>query len=187
MILFSTLAIDWAGYLPAQKAFYAIGCLAAFLILVLGVFALIGIESHTDFEHPDHNGASLFTVKPIIGFFFGLGWAGGFCLGQMALVPALILAVLAGTCSMFIIWGIVHTFMRFQNDGSMKIESAVGKEGIVYKTIDPEKGGIVQVSLNTGLETLPAVTSGKKPISTGQTVTVIRIEGPNLLVEAKKP
>jgi membrane-bound ClpP family serine protease len=187
MILFRTLTIDWAGYLPAQKIFYGIGYIAAFLIVILGFFQLIGMEIHADVDHPDHNGASLFSVKPIIGFFFGLGWVGGFCIGQMSLVPSVALALLAGMCFMFIIWGIVRTFVHFQNDGSMKIESAIGKEGVVYTTIDPEKGGFIQVSLNTGLETLAAVTRGKESISTGKTVTVIQIDGPNLLVEVKTP
>ena len=186
MTLLGTLIVDWAGYLPAQKAFYGIGCIAAFLIVILGFFQLIGMEIHADFDHPDHNGASLFSVKPIIGFFFGLGWAGGFCTGQMSLLPALSLALLAGLCSMFIIWGIVHTFVHFQNDGSLQMESAVGKEGIVYTTIDPVTGGQIQVTLNTGLETLPAVTRETEPISTGKTVTVIQLDGPNLLVESKK-
>jgi membrane protein implicated in regulation of membrane protease activity len=184
--LIGTLAADWAGYLPAQKVFYGIACLAAFLIVILGFFQLIGMEIHTDIDHPDHDGASLFSVKPIIGFFFGFGWAGGYCMGQMAFFPAFCLAVLAGLGAMFIIWGIVRTFVRFQNDGSLKMASAVGKDGIVYTTIDPEKGGEIQITLNTGLETLPAVTREPAPISTGKTVTVIRLDGPNLLVETKK-
>jgi len=187
MNLLHTLSTDWAGYLPGQKIFYGIGCLAAFLIVILGFFQLIGMEIHTDFDHPDHNGASLFSVKPIVGFFFGLGWAGGYGMGQMAFLPALCLAILAGLCAMFIIWGIVRTFVHFQNDGSMKMESAVGKEGIVYTTIEPATGGQIQITLNTGLETLPAVTRETEPISTGKTVTVIRLDGPNLLVETKKP
>ncbi len=80
MTLLGTLTTDWAGYLPAQKVFYGIGYIAAFLIVILGFFQLIGMEIHADVEHPDHNGASLFSVKPIIGFFFGFGWAGGSCL-----------------------------------------------------------------------------------------------------------
>jgi membrane-bound ClpP family serine protease len=187
MPLYSIIGIDWAGYLPAQRAFYGIACLAAFLILILGVLQLIGMEVHMDFEHPDHNGASLFSVKPIIGFFFGLGWAGGYCLGHMGFLPSVALAVMAGTAFMLMIWGIVRTFVHFQNDGSMKLDSAVGKEGIVYTTILPKKGGQIQVTLNTGLETLPAVTRETQPISTGKTVTVIQLDGPNLLVESKKP
>jgi len=186
MNLLSTLAIDWAGYLPAQRIFYGIGGLAAFLILILGTLQLVGMELHTDFEHPDHDGASLFSVKPITGFFFGFGWAGGYSLGQTTLFPAVAFAALAGACSMLIIWGIVRTFVHFQNDGSMTLESAIGKDGIVYTTIDPQKGGLIQVTLNTGLETLSAVTKEKEPIFTGKTVTVIRLDGPNLLVEAKK-
>jgi membrane-bound ClpP family serine protease len=187
MNLLRTLATDWAGYLPAQKVFYGIGYLAAFLILLLGVLQLIGVEAHTDFDHPDHDGgASLFSVKPIVGFFFGFGWAGGYFLGQMAFLPAAALALAAGSVFMFIIWGIVRTFVHFQNDGSMKLDSAVGKDGIVYTTIDPSTGGQIQVTLNTGLETLPAVTQEAQPISTGRTVTVIKVDGPNLLVESKK-
>jgi hypothetical protein len=45
---------------------------------------------------------------------------------------------------------------------------------------------MVQVTLNTGLETLAAVTRESQPISTGKTVTVIKLDGPNLLVESKK-
>lgn len=178
--------LDWTGYSPAQKTFYGIGSVAAFLIVILGLFQLVGMEIHADIEHPDHNGASLFSVKPIIGFFFGLGWAGGVCSGRMSLLPALSLALLAGLCAMIIIWAIVHVFVRCQNDGSMQIQSAVGKEGIVYTTVNSAIGGLVQVALNTGLETLPAVTREVEPISTGKTVTVIRLDGPNLLVETKK-
>lgn len=187
MSLLGTLATDWAAYLPAQKAFFGIGYVAAFLIVLLGIFQLIGMEIHADFDHPDHGGASLFSVKPIIGFFFGFGWAGGYCLGHMSFLPAAALALAAGACFMVVIWGIVRTFVHFQNDGSMRLESAVGKDGVVYTTIDPAAGGLVQVVLNTGLETLPAVTRDPQPISTGKTVTVIRLDGPNLLVEAKKP
>jgi membrane protein implicated in regulation of membrane protease activity len=186
MNLLGTFSADWAVLLPAQQIFYGIGGVAAFVILILGIFQLIGFEIHTDFDHPDHNGASLFSVKPIVGFVFGFGWAGGYFSGQMAFVPALLLAFLAGLCAMFVIWGIVRTFVHFQNDGSMKMESAVGKEGVVYTTIDPVNGGQIQVTLNTGLETLPAVTKETEPISTGKTVTVIRLDGPNLLVETKK-
>jgi membrane-bound ClpP family serine protease len=183
---FATLSQDWAAYLPAQKVFYGIGLLAAFLIVLLGALQLVGMELHGDFDHPDHNGASLFSVKPILGFFFGLGWAGGYALGQTSFLPAAAVAVLVGACFMFIIWGIVRVFVHFQNDGSMQLASAIGREGIVYTTIDPVTGGQVQVTLNTGLETLPAVTREPQPISTGKTVTVIRLDGPNLLVESKK-
>jgi membrane-bound ClpP family serine protease len=186
MNLLGTLAADWAGYLPAQRVFYGIGCLAAFLIVILGIFQLVGMEIHADIDHPDHAGASLISVKPITGFFFGFGWAGGYCMGEMSFFPSFGLAILAGLCAMFLIWGIVCTFIHFQNDGSLRIESAIGKEGIVYTTIDPATGGQVQVTLNTGLETLPAVTRETEPISTGKTVTVIRLDGPNLLVETKK-
>ena len=187
MNLLGLLAIDWSVYSPAQRAFYGIGCIAALLIVILGVFQLVGMEIHADVDHPDHNGASLFSVKPIIGFFFGFGWAGGVCIGRLDLFPSLALALLAGLSFMLVIWGIVRTFVHFQNDGSMKIQSAVGQEGIVYTTIDTQKGGLIQVTLNTGLETLPAVTRESAPISTGRTVTVIQLEGPNLLVETKKP
>jgi membrane-bound ClpP family serine protease len=180
-------AIDLDGFPPAQKVFYGIGCLAAFVIVILGLLQLIGMEVHTDFDHPDHDGASLFSVKPIIGFFFGFGWAGGYFVGKMGLGPAGALAILAGALFMLTIWGIVRTFVHFQNDGSMQLDSAVGKDGVVYTTIDPVKGGMVQVTLNTGLETLAAVTRETLPISTGKTVTVIKIDGPNLLVESKKP
>jgi membrane-bound ClpP family serine protease len=186
MNLLRTFSVDWAGYSSAQQVFYGIGALAAFLIIILGLCQLVGMEVHMDIDHPDDNGASLFSVKPIVGFFFGFGWAGGHSMGQMSFLPALLVALLAGLCAMLVIWGIVRTFVHFQNDGSMKIESAVGKDGTVYTTIDPETGGQIQVTLNTGLETLPAVTREKEPISTGKTVTVIRLDGPNLLVETKK-
>lgn len=186
MIQLATLANDWAGFLPAQKVFYGIGCLAAFLIVVLALLQLIGLETHAEFEHPDHDGASLFSTKPIIGFFFGFGWVGGYSLGQMAFLPAAALAAVAGACSMFLIWGIVRVFVKFQNDGSMIMESAVGKDGVVYATIDPVTGGKIQITLNTGLETLPAVTREAQPISTGKTITVIQVTGPKLLVETKK-
>src|SRR5579871_3933735 len=169
MNLLGTLATDWAGYLPGQKVFYGIACLAAFLIVILGAFQLIGMEIHTDIDHPDHDGASLFSVKPLTGFFFGFGWAGGYCMGQMSFLPSLGLAFLAGLWAMFIIWGIIRTFVRFQNDGSMKMESAIGKDGVVYTTIGPATGGQIQIALNTGLETLPAVTQETEPISTGKT------------------
>ncbi len=185
MTMLATLANDWAAFVPAQKVFYSIGGLAAFLIVILGVFQLIGMELHLDVDHPDHDGASLFSTKPIIGFFFGFGWVGGYCQGRMTFLPSAAFALLAGAAFMFTIWGIIRVFVKFQNDGSMVLESAIGKDGIVYTTIDPARGGQVQVTLNTGLETLPAVTRETQPISTGKTITVIRIDGPNLLVESK--
>jgi membrane-bound ClpP family serine protease len=186
MILGGAVAVNLADSLPAQRVFYGIGGLAALVIIALGLLQLIGMELHLDVDHPDHGGASLFSVKPLIGFVFGFGWAGGYCLGRMSFLPAVILAVLAGGLFMLTIWAIVRTFVHFQNDGSMQMGSAVGKDAVVYTTIDPTNGGLIQVALNTGLETLPAVTRETQPISTGRTVTVIKLDGPNLLVESKK-
>ena len=84
-------------YLPAQKIFYGIGTPSRFPHRDPWTAPAHRMEIHAEIDHPDHDGASLFSVKPIIGFFFGFGWAGGYCPGRMYFLPAAALGA-AGSC-----------------------------------------------------------------------------------------
>ena len=79
----------WIRLTPAQQLFYGIGIMAGLATLVMAGLALIGLDHHDvpDVSVDHGGGTSLFSTKPLTGFFLGFGWGGGIAIDAGASVP----------------------------------------------------------------------------------------------------
>jgi hypothetical protein len=71
---------------------------------------------------------------------------------------------------------------RFQSEGTLNIQNAVGQSGTVYLTI-PESGtGVVNVTVQGALRTLDAASENGQRIATGKMVKVVGVAAGKILV-----
>lgn len=180
----------WDSLNGARQLFYGIGIAAGVASLVIVVLAFIGLEHHdaTDLGavHADDTGG-IFSVKPLVGFFLGFGWAGGIAMdGGLSLLPATAVAFASGATITAGILAIYRGIYSMRSDGTMRIEQAVGAVGTVYVTVPAGRrpGGQVTVNFAGRQETLAAVSNGSLPIASGEKVKVRAVvDGGTLEVE----
>jgi len=168
---------DWWNELTlAKQIFYGIAIFAAFLVIVLAIVSLFGIggDVEADADVAD-DGAGLLSFKPIIGFLFAFGWAGGASLsGGLPVFVACVLALVAGLVVMFAIAALLRATQRLKVDGTLKKEDAIGKIATVYVTIPPasQGGGQIIVPIDGRTITLGALQKGAAPIPSDTKVKV---------------
>lgn len=187
--ILASFLTDWWGALSlAKQIFYGIAIFAAFLVIVMAVVSMFGIgdDAELDADAAD-GGGSLFSVKPIIGFLFAFGWAGGASLssGLSVLVASVIALAAGGAVMLGIVW-ILRATQRLKVDGTLKKEDAIGKVATVYVTIPPDSqsGGQIIVPLDGRTITLGALQKGAAPIPSDAKVKVAAlIDSHTALVE----
>ena len=134
-------------------------------------------------------GMDLFSIKNVVIFFVGFGWAG---ISFREIIPQdglLILAALA--CGCFFVASFIMIFkqlMKFEGNGAVNMSEAVGKKAEVYLRIPAKRNGKgkVQVSLNGVAREYDAVTNDDEMIPSGKIVDIIGSTGGGaLLVTAR--
>jgi membrane protein implicated in regulation of membrane protease activity len=183
----------WARLTTAQQFFYGIGIIAGVLTLIMAVLALFGFDHHdadvTGVAHAgDHmEGSSLFSTKPLTGFFLAFGWVGGIALEAGAsLTKATAIAFGSGTVVMLALAWVIRTIYSMRSDGTRQINDAIGAIATVYVTLPPGRasGGQVNVTVSGRLETLAALNAALRAIPSGEKVKVVGIIDTNtVLVE----
>jgi hypothetical protein len=168
MILANFFTDWWNTLTLAKQIFYGIAIFAAMLVIVLAVVSMFGIgeDAEVDADAGD-SGGTLFSVKPVIGFLFAFGWAGGASLSNgLGVLPACVIALVAGLAVMFAIVWILRATQRLKVDGMLKKEDAIGKVATVYVTIPPgsQSGGQIIVPLDGRTITIGALQKGSAPI-----------------------
>ena len=177
-----------------QLVFTVCALIGGTLFLIRLAIQLLGFDSDTPAEHPgeidsSHTDAS-FKMLSLLGItaflmMFGLGGRAMLESRPGATLPALIVALLAGGISMWLMAFLFKLMKKMQSDGTSKIEKAVGQEGAVYLTIPANDVGKVQIAVNGRLSVLDARAAGGKILQTGARVKVVRIANGNILeVEA---
>lgn len=171
----------WAGLTGAQQLFYGIGIIAGIATLVMAVLLLIGFDHHDVPDHVDIDhggGTSLFSTKPLTGFFLGFGWAGGIALDMGASVTiATMIGVGVGAVLMLSLAWLLKTVFAMRSDGTRQINDAIGAIATVYVSLPPSRatGGQVQVTVSGRLETLGALSVSSRAIPSGEKVKVISV------------
>lgn len=184
--------ISWFEALGAQQQFFWICAVVTSVLFVLQVvLALIGIgdaDADVDVDTLDLGGGfSLFTVRNVIHFFLGLGWA-GVCLQPLIPDPLLLsmAAILVGCVFVFIFFVLLRQLLRLEKSGNYSMRDAVGTVASVYIPVPAGNAGTgkVQLSIHGSVIELNAITSGVA-IPTGTRVRVTDVvDADTLLVEA---
>ena len=173
-----------------QLVFTVCALVGGTLFLIRLAIQLLGFDSDTSAEHPgeidsSHTDAS-FKMLSLLGItaflmMFGLGGRAMMESRPGAPLPALIVALLAGGVSMWLMAFLFKLMKKMQSDGTSKIEKAVGQEGSVYLTIPANDVGKVQIAVNGRLSVLDARAAGGQALQTGARVKVVRIANSNIL------
>jgi hypothetical protein len=181
---------SWTDLLTSSQLYWAISIFAS----VLQVFLLIGafIGHGSDFDHgaDSHDGSTansvkMFSLRILVAFFVGFGWAGVLAQRQgMSAGGIASAAIISGVAFMLLMFVTMRLLMTMRDDGSLHYESAVGIHGQVYVTIPPARGGIgqIEVLLQGRLITASAVTDADHALPPQAGIEITALMPPNTFV-----
>lgn len=182
----------WFGSMETLLQFYWVCALissALFLIqMVLMITGMDFSDVDIDLDAPDvDSGFSLVSIKSLITFFLGLGWAG---ISFWEHIPnrALLglVSVLVGVVFMLIFFFTLKQVLKLEHEGNYNLADSLGKVVDVYVPVPEGKTGMgkVQLSLNGSVLEFNALTEGAR-LNTGQKARVREIvNNDTLLVES---
>jgi hypothetical protein len=178
-----------------MQIFWGCALIGTFVMVIQFILSLIGmgdVDMDVDVSAGDGldaaTGMDLFSIKNVIIFFVGFGWAG---VSFREIIPQDGLLILAAlVCGCFFVASFMLIFkqmIKFEGNGAVRMEEAVGKKAEVYLRIPPKRNGKgkVLVSLNGVAREYDAVTNDDEMIPSGQTVDIIGSAGGALLVTAR--
>jgi hypothetical protein len=179
-----------------MQIFWGCALISTIIMVIQFILSLCGmgdVDMDVDMSAGDGldaaTGMDLFSIKNVIIFFVGFGWAG---ISFREIIPQdglLILAALA--CGCFFVASFIMIFkqlMKFEGNGAVNMSEAVGKKAEVYLRIPAKRNGKgkVQVSLNGVAREYDAVTNDDEMIPSGKIVDIIGSTGGGaLLVTAR--
>lgn len=176
-----------------QSEWFFIACaiIGGVVFLIRMVLLLFGADDPGDLDTPDvadmgHAGNESFNLLSIQGmssFFLMFGLVGLAILRNNGAVwLAYLGAIGSGVLTVWLISLIFKGMKKMQSDGTLKIQNAIGKEGVVYLTIPAEGSGQVQLAVQGALRIFEARSTQKTRIPTGERIRVIEIIGGNILL-----
>ena len=174
----------WGEFDLTVQIFYGVGLLAGLIIAVLALLSVIGL----DHDHLDSvgdagdagDGTSLLSLKPILGFLLGFGWAGGTARSHdFSLAASCGIALVAGAIAMACILLLIRSTSKMRSDGTLKMANAVGQVGTVYINIPGSSatGGQITVNVGDRMIVLQAIHPGLTTLVSGTKVKVLEFVG----------
>jgi hypothetical protein len=172
--------------------YWIIAVFASVLQVLLLFGALMG--GHFEADHGDvgHDGSGdsdgavkLFSLRVLVAFFVGFGWAGVLAHrhGMEAWLAAL-WAAGTGAVFMAVLFFTLRVLLSMRHDGTLNYRNAVGVDGQAYVTIPARRQGFgqVEILLQGRLITTNAVTDADEPVRPNQKIRVTAVEAANVLV-----
>ena len=114
--------------------------------------------------------------------FFGLAGCAANA-AQMGPVAQMAIAIAAGVGAMYSVHWLVRSMRRLSEDGTLRVDRALGRQGVVYLTIPAGRSGPgkVQIKLQNRLMEYQAVTDHGEPLPTGIKIQVVGVSGSSVL------
>lgn len=183
---------------PTLRVFWGAAIFSSVIFVIQTALSFIGIGDYgdvggadvdfdaslsTDTDSLDDAGSMhLLSIRNVIYFLLGFGWAGVCLWNTIPQRPLLIAAaVLVGLLFVGIFLFLFRQMMKLQHNGAFDINDAVGTVCDVYLRIPAEGEGQVQVSFHGSVQELPARSTGQ-PIATGRKVRVLQVIDRRVLV-----
>ncbi|MBU2650657.1 MAG: hypothetical protein KKA81_06970 [Bacteroidetes bacterium] len=173
----------WQAMETAEKVYWLIALPFTLIFLIMLVMTFIGgdFEATASDGDPDMTvgtdegiGFQFISIKNLMAFFTIFGWTGIFCLSAgWSLGLTILISSLAGLLMMLIMASLIYYLGKLGEDGTLKLQNAVGKIGTVYLTIPPSRKGMGKVQIRVqGFQTLDAITDETESIPTGSVIVV---------------
>jgi hypothetical protein len=179
---------------------FFVSCAVLGGVLLLAQLVLAGADFGAESEldpgghddglgHAIGHGLDLFSARSITAgvAFFGVAGAGALRAGLGATL-ATGLGIAAGLAAMLAVAWIMSQLLRLEDDGTVRVERAVGAPATVYLAIPGARAGAGKVTLTLQGRTVEyeAVTAGA-PLPTGSPVVVLDVVAPGTLEVAAHP
>jgi membrane protein implicated in regulation of membrane protease activity len=166
-----------------------------FILRTIMIFSGIGaddghVDLHADdigdIEHGGDMSINLLSLQGLTAFFTMFGLI-GLTLYSAGVHPLLTIlgASAAGLFTVFVISWLFTLLGRFQSEGTLDINNAVGATGTVYLRIPNGGTGQVQISIQGGLRIIDALAAVETELPTGTKVTVVGVRDSTTLVVEK--
>lgn len=146
-------------------------------------------SAESDGEHAGHQHSSTWLFG-VISFrtlvaaatFFGLAGMASHA-ASLSLANQLLIALACGVGAMYLVHWLMSLMYRLSEDNTVRINRAVGREGMVYLPVPAGKTGPgkVQLRLQGRMMEYEAVTSAPSYLPTGARVLVVGVVAGNLL------
>lgn len=169
-----------------QQLFWGCAIVATVIFMIQTTLTMLGIDGDMDFnvdpsafdgDTTDFGGLSLFSIRSMINFFVGFGWAGVCFHGIISSIPLLYAVSTIIGIGFGSLWFIIRRKMNsLEKNGAYSITDAVGKTCDVYLRIPAGRKGTgkIQISLKGSIHELAAMTDGDA-IATGTKVSVLSV------------
>ena len=198
--MFETISTWFTALEPMQQMFWGCALVASVVFLIQMILTMLGMDGHNvdvdfdvadfgdmDTDTMDMGGAlSLFSIRNLVSFFVGFGWAGVSLQNLIGNNFWLVLVSILVGCGFVWVFFIVKKQMRkFEANGAFDIKRCEGRTANVYLRIPGQNAGKgkVQISVNGAFHELDALTDGDA-IATGSKVRITEIiDGETLRVE----
>lgn len=177
--------IEWySAFAPTEQVFWACAIIGSVIFLIQLVCTLMGMDAsdvEVDFDGANTldmgGGMSLFSVRALVNFLVGFGWAGVSL--RSAISADVVLYVVSIAVGLFFAWlvmALMNKLLRLERNGAFSVSEAVGKTASVYLRIPAGRQGHgkVQVSIRGSVHEFPAVTDGEE-LRTGTMVKVVSV------------
>jgi membrane-bound ClpP family serine protease len=169
----------WFIALPASLIF-----VIQTILTFLGADATDGLDADFDGDFESDGGFQIFSLRNMINFLLGFGWAGVSLYDTIDSLGLLIaVSVLVGLIFVAFFFIVIKQLMKLSEDNTFKISETVDKTGEVYLKIPALKTGKgkILISIRGSMHELEAV-SDNESIAQGTLVKVVRIENERILV-----
>ena len=192
-----------------EKILFVISASATIILVIQTILALFGMDNDSelsgvtetesagggapddtsgadaDNDAFDAQGLRLFTVRGVVAFLMVGSWV-GFIASRAGISEfiSVVFAVVSGTLSLIGIAKLMQVLMSLHEDGTLKLNNAIGQTGTVYIRIPGyEKGaGKVNVTVQETLCEFDAVTESAETLKTGELIYVTDVRAGNVLV-----
>lgn len=184
----------WTSLTPASQFFWTVAVFSTVMQLFLLLGVMVG--GAPDLDHGADlydsstevaSGLKLVSMRVLVAFGIGFGWAGVLALREgWTPAHATLAAFGSGLVFMGLVYGAMRALFSMHDDGTLDYRNAVGLTGKVYVTIPARRGGVGQIELmlQGRLVTAQAVSDAGAPLLQNDFVRVTGIEGQTTLVVA---
>jgi len=180
--------IEWFNSLePILQIYWSIALIASFVFVIQTIISFVGGVDDIDIEGDSSGVSGFFSVRNLVNFLLGVGWAGVALHGTISSTGLLTLVtVVIGIGFVLMFFAMIKVLLKLQKDNTFRIEETLDKVASVYLTIPENKSGNgkIQISVRGSTHEINALTAGEK-IPTGGKVRVTEILG-NYLVLVEK-
>ena len=188
--------MDWFNGMELfEKIYWMIAVPASLIFLVVLITTFVGgdvdgadVDMDADGDM-DGAGFQFFTFKNLVGFFTIFSWSGLACINSgYSSTVVLTVSIVSGLAMMIAMSSLFYFMTRLVEDGTMKMENAIGRTGEVYLPIKANNSGFgkVQINIQGSIHEIRSVTNDGEDLVVGTVVKVVEVIDNHILVVTNK-